>query len=107
LRDGEKLFEELSYPTEEILPTSSPKIGRIRGTPNGWAELNRQLQQLRSTLSCRSDAAIRAGEPDIGGVAAHRPEYSPKEGSSNGHKSGVAGFTADAQNMDRVTVGMR
>jgi FlaA1/EpsC-like NDP-sugar epimerase len=65
LREGEKLFEELSYATEKILPTSSPKIGRIRGTPFGWPELNRQLQGLRKTLSAGSEAAIRDAMKEI------------------------------------------
>jgi FlaA1/EpsC-like NDP-sugar epimerase len=39
LREGEKLFEELSYPAEEIHPTSSPKIWQIRGTPHRWIDL--------------------------------------------------------------------
>jgi FlaA1/EpsC-like NDP-sugar epimerase/dTDP-4-amino-4,6-dideoxygalactose transaminase/lipopolysaccharide/colanic/teichoic acid biosynthesis glycosyltransferase len=75
LRDGEKLFEELFYPGEEIQPTSSPKIGRIRGTPHGWLDLSRQLQQLRHSMYSRSDAAVRDKVKEI------VPEFSPKVGN--------------------------
>jgi FlaA1/EpsC-like NDP-sugar epimerase len=60
LRDGEKLFEELSYPAEEILPTSSPKISQIRGTPHRGQDLKRHLGQLNTAMSGNGPAAIRA-----------------------------------------------
>jgi hypothetical protein len=75
LRDGEKLFEELSYPNEEIQPTASAKIGRIRGTPEGWLDLSRHLRELRQSMSARGDAAIRKKVKEI------VPEYSPNGGS--------------------------
>jgi FlaA1/EpsC-like NDP-sugar epimerase/dTDP-4-amino-4,6-dideoxygalactose transaminase/lipopolysaccharide/colanic/teichoic acid biosynthesis glycosyltransferase len=78
LRDGEKLCEELSYPNEEIHATSSPKIGRICGTPHVWLDLNRQLHQLRQFMSARSDSAIRDKLRDI------VPEYSPQAGKGAG-----------------------
>ena len=43
LRDGEKLFEELSYPNEEVYSTSCAKIRQIRGAPQRWRELGRKL----------------------------------------------------------------
>jgi FlaA1/EpsC-like NDP-sugar epimerase len=70
LRDGEKLFEELSYPTEEIHPTSFPKIKQVRGTPHRWHDLNCHLSQLRIAVSVNSAAAIRAKMKEI------VPEYS-------------------------------
>jgi FlaA1/EpsC-like NDP-sugar epimerase len=70
LREGEKLFEELSYPAEEIHPTSSPKIWRIRGTPHRWLDLSSQLHQLRTSMSVMVSAAIRAKVKEIA------PEYS-------------------------------
>ena len=72
LREGEKLFEELSYRTEEILPTSSPQIRRIPGVPQGWLELMERLDQLRQFLNARSDAAIREKVNEI------VQEYSPR-----------------------------
>src|SRR5260221_9004283 len=70
LRDGEKLFEELSYPTEEMHPTSFPKIKQIRGTPQRWHDIERHLGQLRSALSIKNAAGIRAKMKEI------VPEYS-------------------------------
>jgi FlaA1/EpsC-like NDP-sugar epimerase len=70
LRAGEKLFEELSYPTEEICMTSSPKIRQIRGTPHRWRDLNRHLHQLRVCISSKGAAAIRLKMKEI------IPEYS-------------------------------
>jgi FlaA1/EpsC-like NDP-sugar epimerase len=65
LRDGEKLFEELSYPAEEIHPTPFPKIRRIRGTPHRGDDLARQLVQLRSVTSVNGAAAIRTKMKEI------------------------------------------
>jgi FlaA1/EpsC-like NDP-sugar epimerase len=65
LRDGEKLFEELSYPAEEIHPTSSPKISQIRGTPHHGQDLKRQLGQLNIAMSGKRAAAIRAKMKEI------------------------------------------
>jgi FlaA1/EpsC-like NDP-sugar epimerase len=70
LREGEKLFEELSYPTEEIHPTSFQKIARIHGTPSRWFELQTHLDELRASLSINGAAPIRAKIKEI------VPEYS-------------------------------
>ena len=70
LRDGEKLFEELSYPTEEIHPTSSPKIWQVHGTPHRWLQLKGQLYHLRAAMSAMGAVAIRARIQEI------VPEYS-------------------------------
>lgn len=65
LRDGEKLYEELFYPNEELQPTSSLKIRRIRGAQNRWLELHRQLEHLRATMSVNDSIAIREQLRDI------------------------------------------
>jgi FlaA1/EpsC-like NDP-sugar epimerase len=70
LREGEKLFEELSYPTEEIHPTSFQKITRIHGTPSRWFELQTHLDELRASLSINGAAPVRAKIKEI------VPEYS-------------------------------
>jgi FlaA1/EpsC-like NDP-sugar epimerase len=101
LRDGEKLFEELSYPTEEIHPTSSPKIGRIRGTPHGWLDLNRQLHQLRQFMSARSDSAIRDKLRDI------VPEYSPQDRNGAGRVSVNPAPKAAGAEILRTTMALR
>jgi FlaA1/EpsC-like NDP-sugar epimerase len=65
LRDGEKLFEELSYPAEKILPTPFLKIRQIHGTPHRGDDLMRNLVQLRSVLSVNGAAAIRTKMKEI------------------------------------------
>ncbi len=78
LRDGEKLFEELSYPDEEVHPTSSAKIRQIRGAPHRWRDLERKLDELRISLSTRGPAGIREKMKEV------VPEYSshaPEESS--------------------------
>jgi FlaA1/EpsC-like NDP-sugar epimerase len=70
LRDGEKLFEELYYPSEKIHPTTSPKIWQVHGTPHRWPHFRSQLHQLRAAMSAMGAAAIRARIQEI------VPEYS-------------------------------
>jgi FlaA1/EpsC-like NDP-sugar epimerase len=65
LRPGEKLFEELSYPTEKIHSTSSPKIKQIRGTPGLWPDLNWHLDQLRASIAADDPVAIREKMKEI------------------------------------------
>lgn len=106
LRDGEKLVEELSYPSEEIHPTSSPKIGRIRGTPQGWVYLEYHLQQLKQSMTTRSDSTIRDKVKEI------VPEYSPrgsisKNGNGLGCVSVNSGQTPAAQAIGPATMALR
>ena len=70
LREGEKLSEELSYPAEEIHSTASPKIWRIRGTPQRWIDLRQQLHQLHASMSAMATGAMREKMKEI------VPEYS-------------------------------
>ncbi|MCU1341690.1 MAG: polysaccharide biosynthesis protein CapD, partial [Candidatus Acidoferrum typicum] len=65
LRDGEKLFEELSYPTERLHPTSFPKISRVCGTPQRGDELRRHLAQLKTILYENGPTAIRTKLKEI------------------------------------------
>ncbi|MCI0408699.1 MAG: polysaccharide biosynthesis protein [Acidobacteria bacterium] len=51
VRDGEKLSEELFYPTEEVLPTICENIKQTRGQIAGWEDLTRQLEELRNSLN--------------------------------------------------------
>ncbi|MCL4181666.1 MAG: polysaccharide biosynthesis protein [Verrucomicrobia bacterium] len=46
LRPGEKLFEELSYKGENILPTTHPKILRFASQPRPLEQLQQELQVL-------------------------------------------------------------
>jgi FlaA1/EpsC-like NDP-sugar epimerase len=76
LRPGEKLYEELFYPTEQVLPTSCQKIKRARGMPVEWSNLMRQLEDLKATLILGGSGALRAKLKQI------VPEYSYAEGRS-------------------------
>jgi FlaA1/EpsC-like NDP-sugar epimerase len=73
LRPGEKLFEEIAYPTEEIHPTLAPKIKQIRGTPGLWPGLNWHLGRLRLAMTANDPVAIREKikeiVPEYAGVA--------------------------------------
>jgi len=80
LRDGEKLFEELSYPTEKIQPTSFPKINRVCGTPHRADDLKRHLLQLRAALFENDAAAIRVKLQEI--VPEYRNDMTPLPGSA-------------------------
>jgi FlaA1/EpsC-like NDP-sugar epimerase len=79
LRDGEKLFEELSYPAEEIHPTSSPKISQIRGTPHRGQDLKRHLGQLGTAMSGNRAAAIRAKIKEIVPEYTNGPDDLPED----------------------------
>ena len=76
LRDGEKLFEELSYPTEKIQPTSFPKISRVCGTPQREDNLRRHLSQLRTMLNENGATAIRRKLKEI--VPEYRYDVAPQ-----------------------------
>jgi FlaA1/EpsC-like NDP-sugar epimerase len=65
LRPGEKLREELIYASEEILPTSHPKIKRIRSSYLSWNELLQHLQELRSATYVDGPSPIRSKIKEI------------------------------------------
>jgi FlaA1/EpsC-like NDP-sugar epimerase len=70
LREGEKLYEELYFPAEEVSATSRPKIKRVRGNPTSWPVLAQHLNELRASLSVDGAAPVRAKLQEI------VPEYS-------------------------------
>jgi FlaA1/EpsC-like NDP-sugar epimerase len=78
LREGEKLKEELFYATEEVYPTSFAKIKRIRGPLVSWSQLQRHLNELRSSLG------IDGAEPVRQKIREIVPAYSYH---SNGHST--------------------
>jgi FlaA1/EpsC-like NDP-sugar epimerase len=57
LREGEKLFEELFYSSEEIFPTAAGKIKRTRSHFMSWRQLQQHLDSLESGM--RQDANLR------------------------------------------------
>ena len=60
LRKGEKLFEELFYPTERIHPTECSKIKRTSTQMTNWSDLRQQLDELRSSMYVDGPAPVRA-----------------------------------------------
>lgn len=70
LRPGEKMFEELFYPTEEVVPTSCPKIFMARGQMADSDHLELLLDELRTAVAMGRPAAVRAKLKEI------VPEYS-------------------------------
>lgn len=60
LRPGEKLTEELFYPSEEAVATSHAKIKLAHGRRMRWSELLHSLDELRDTVVVGGDAEIRA-----------------------------------------------
>jgi FlaA1/EpsC-like NDP-sugar epimerase len=78
LREGEKLKEELVYATEQVHPTSFEKIRKVRSPLVGWSELQRQLNELRSSLGIDGAGPVRQKIKEI------VPEYSYR---SNGHST--------------------
>ena len=51
LRPGEKLFEELFYPHERVLPSACSKIACAEGMKVGWPALKRSLDGLNVAVS--------------------------------------------------------
>jgi FlaA1/EpsC-like NDP-sugar epimerase len=51
LRPGEKLFEELFYPEERVLPSACAKIACTESTKLAWPGLKRGLDQLYVAMS--------------------------------------------------------
>lgn len=84
LRDGEKLYEELFYPQEELQPTSFHKIRRVRGAQNRCLELHCQLEDLRSTMSVNDSIGIREKLKEI------VPQYSYSLPGNEAQKPGPA-----------------
>jgi FlaA1/EpsC-like NDP-sugar epimerase len=57
LRPGEKLFEELFYPDERVLPSACAKIARTVGVRIAWPALKHGLDELHVAISL-GDAAL-------------------------------------------------
>jgi FlaA1/EpsC-like NDP-sugar epimerase len=51
LRPGEKLFEELFYPDERVVPSACPKIARTESERLAWPMLRRLLEELELAMS--------------------------------------------------------
>jgi len=60
LRPGEKLFEELFYSTEDLLPTPHEKVQRTHSNLVPWTVLSQHLRELEQLMVSRSDRSMRA-----------------------------------------------
>lgn len=58
LRPGEKLYEELFEDSEQVEPTTHPKIQRAVGTPVPVGELREWLESLQENLPKRDEEAL-------------------------------------------------
>jgi FlaA1/EpsC-like NDP-sugar epimerase len=65
LRRGEKLYEELFYDDEQVLPTSCEKVKRTKASLMKWPELKRHLDQLYSSLSVDGAPPVKAKIKEI------------------------------------------
>ena len=65
LRPGEKLYEELFYASESLLPTPHEKVRRTHSILAPWPNLSQHLQELRKLMLAGSDQSIRAKLQDI------------------------------------------
>jgi FlaA1/EpsC-like NDP-sugar epimerase len=65
LRPGEKLFEELFYPEEEVLQTACPKVHKARSPLATWQVLEHHLGELRDSLYLDGDGPLRSKLTDI------------------------------------------
>jgi FlaA1/EpsC-like NDP-sugar epimerase len=83
LRPGEKLFEELFYSSETLLPTSHEKVQRTHNSLAGWTNLSLHLEELQQLMKSDSDRSIRAKIQDI--VPEYNYEVMSRPGSSDDH----------------------
>ena len=60
LRPGEKLFEELFYPDERVLPSACAKIACTESVRLAWPALKRSLDELYVAMSLGKRASILA-----------------------------------------------
>jgi FlaA1/EpsC-like NDP-sugar epimerase len=60
LRPGEKLFEELFYPNERVLPSACAKIACTESAKLAWPALKRGLDELYAAMSLGKRTSILA-----------------------------------------------
>ena len=66
LRPGEKLYEELFYPTEDLAQTAHPKIQVARrGMVPPWKDLEGRLSRLKEKVGTCDEDALRLAMKDV------------------------------------------
>jgi FlaA1/EpsC-like NDP-sugar epimerase len=76
LRPGEKLFEELTYDGENIVPTYHEKIKIFEEPPLPWEEVSHWLEQLKVLVAARKEKSVITHLKEL------VPEYSPDPATS-------------------------
>ncbi len=71
LRPGEKLFEEVSYVSENVVPTEHPKILRFTGEPLPFEALRQGLINIHETAANMDANQVKLGIQKL------VPEYKP------------------------------
>jgi FlaA1/EpsC-like NDP-sugar epimerase len=71
LRPGEKLFEEMNYNTEYMVPTEHPKIMRYTGEPPPFEALRQGLRNIHEKAASMDANQIKLGIQKL------VPEYKP------------------------------
>jgi FlaA1/EpsC-like NDP-sugar epimerase len=102
LRPGEKLYEELYFDDEEMLPTPHPKLFVAYHRPYHLAEVNQMIESLRPIVHETSDVIchrLRELVPEYGPSADAEPRQ-PANGSAlpvtaNGIAANGVGHTAN------------
>jgi FlaA1/EpsC-like NDP-sugar epimerase len=72
LRPGEKLFEELNYNTENMVPTEHPKIMRFTGEPLPFEALRQGLLNIHEKAASMDANQVKLGIQNL------VPEYKPQ-----------------------------
>jgi FlaA1/EpsC-like NDP-sugar epimerase len=98
LRAGEKLFEELFYPDEQVSPSACEKITRTESVRVAWPTLKRGLDELQVAMSLGKRGAILARLQQIvpqfmytgGDHATHATKMPPSPRPANASHEGAA-----------------
>jgi FlaA1/EpsC-like NDP-sugar epimerase len=98
LRPGEKLFEELFYSTEDLLPTPHEKVQRTHSNLAPWTILSQRLRELEQAMRSRSDWSMRANIQHI--IPEYKYEAMPV--STGAPKKNVAERAVETLTLSRA-----
>jgi FlaA1/EpsC-like NDP-sugar epimerase len=98
LRPGEKLFEELFYSTEDLLPTPHEKVQRTHSNLAPWTILSQRLRELEQSMRSRSDWSMRANIQHI--IPEYKYEAMPV--STGAPKKNVAERAVETLTLSRA-----
>ncbi len=78
IRPGEKLFEELRFDNEQVLPTSHPKVHVAYQRPYDVSEVRQMIEELETAMSSPSSLSevLRRYVPEfVGSVTGNAPAH--------------------------------